>query len=86
MLFRSLAEFGLRFSFVILFVSSLSFLGLGLQPPTADLGALVRETAPLIAFGEISPLLPAAIIALLAIAVNLVVDWYLAKIRRGSAL
>lgn len=81
-----LAEFGLRFSFVILFVSSLSFLGLGLQPPTADWGALVRENASLIAFGDVTPLLPAGAIALMTIAVNLVVDWYLAKIRRGSAL
>lgn len=81
-----LAEFGLRLGFVILFVSSLSFLGLGLQPPTADWGALVRENASLIAFGDITPLLPAGAIALMTVAINLVVDWYLAKIRRGSAL
>lgn len=81
-----LAEFGLRFSFVILFISSLSFLGLGLQPPTADWGALVRENASLIAFGDVTPLLPAGAIALMTVAVNLVVDWYLGKIRRGSAL
>lgn len=81
-----LAEFGLRFSFVILFVSALSFLGLGLQPPTADWGALVRENAALIAFGDVTPLLPAGAIALMTIAVNLVVDWYLGKIRRGSTL
>lgn len=79
-----LAEFGLRFSFVILFISSLSFLGLGLQPPTADWGALVRENATLIAFGDMTPLLPAGAIALMTVAVNLVVDWYLGKIRRGS--
>lgn len=81
-----LAEFGLRLGFVILFVSSLSFLGLGLQPPTADWGALVRENASLIAFGDVTPLLPAGAIALMTVAINLVVDWYLAKIRRGSAL
>ncbi|WP_348531752.1 ABC transporter permease [Rhizobium sp. 16-449-1b] len=81
-----LAEFGLRFSFVILFISSLSFLGLGLQPPTADWGALVRENASLIAFGDVTPLLPAGAIALMTVAVNLVVDWYLGKIRRGTAL
>lgn len=81
-----LAEFGVRFSFTILFVSSLSFLGLGLQPPNADWGALVRENASLIAFGDLTPLLPAGAIALLTVAVNLIVDWYLGKIRRGSAL
>ena len=71
------AEFGLRFIFVFLFISALSFLGLGLQPPTADWGAMVRENATLITFGDITPLLPAGAIALLTIAVNFVVDWFL---------
>ena len=71
------AEFGLRFIFVFLFISALSFLGLGLQPPTADWGAMVRENATLITFGDITPLLPAGAIALLSIAVNFVVDWFL---------
>lgn len=79
-----LAEFGLRFSFVVLFISSLSFLGLGLHPPAADWGALVRENASLVAFGDITPVLPAGAIALMTVAVNLVVDWYLNRIRRGS--
>lgn len=71
------AEFGLRFAFVFLLISALSFLGLGLQPPTADWGAMVRETASLISYGDITPLLPAAAIAVLTIAVNFVVDWFL---------
>jgi peptide/nickel transport system permease protein len=73
------AEFGLRFCFIFLLVSSLSFLGLGLQPPTADWGAMVRENAMLITFGRVTPLLPAAAIAVLTIAVNLVVDWFTHK-------
>lgn len=73
------AEFGLRFCFIFLLVSSLSFLGLGLQPPTADWGAMVRENAMLITFGKFTPLLPAAAIAVLTISVNLVVDWFLNK-------
>lgn len=73
------AEFGLRFCFIFLLVSSLSFLGLGLQPPTADWGAMVRENAMLITFGRVTPLLPAAAIAVLTISVNLVVDWFLNK-------
>jgi len=73
------AEFGLRFCFVFLFISALSFLGLGIQPPTADWGSMVRENATLISFGDITPLLPAACIALLTIAVNFVVDWFLMK-------
>ena len=71
------AEFGLRFCFVFLFLSALSFLGLGIQPPTADWGSMVRDNATLITFGDITPLLPAAAIALLTIGVNFVVDWFL---------
>ncbi|MGI9434291.1 MAG: ABC transporter permease [Geminicoccaceae bacterium] len=73
------AEFGLRFCFVFLFISSLSFLGLGIQPPTADWGSMVRDNASLITFGDITPLLPAAAIAILTIGVNFVVDWFLHK-------
>lgn len=71
------AEFGLEFCFVFLLVAGLSFLGLGIQPPTADWGSMVRENATLISFGEITPLIPAAAIALLTVAVNFVVDWML---------
>ncbi|MDZ7749650.1 MAG: ABC transporter permease [Halofilum sp. (in: g-proteobacteria)] len=71
------AEFGLRFCFVFLFISSLSFLGLGIQPPTADWGSMVRESATLISFGVPTPLVPAAAIALLTVSVNFVVDWFL---------
>jgi len=72
-----IAEFGLRFCFVFLLISGLSFLGLGLQPPTADWGSMVRENSTLISFGEIVPLIPAAAIALLTVSVNFVVDWML---------
>ncbi len=71
------AEFGLRFCFVFLSISALSFLGLGIQPPTADWGSMVRENATLITFGDVTPLLPAGAIALLTVAVNFVVDWQL---------
>ena len=73
------AEFGLRFCFVFLTISSLSFLGLGIQPPTADWGSMVRENATLITYGDITPLLPAGAIALLTVAINFVVDWFLHK-------
>ena len=78
-----IAEFGLRFCFVFLFISSLSFLGLGIQPPWADWGSMVRENASLVAFGELTPLLPAIAIAILTISVNLVIDWFL---HRSSGL
>jgi peptide/nickel transport system permease protein len=73
------AEFGLRFCFVFLFISALSFLGLGIQPPTADWGSMVRDNATLITFGDVTPLLPAGAIALLTVGVNFVVDWFLQK-------
>lgn len=79
------AEFGLRFCFVFLTIAALSFLGVGIQPPTADWGTMVRETANLIQFAKfdlkagLTPLLPASCIALLTVAVNFVVDWFLHK-------
>lgn len=78
-----IAEFGLRFCFVFLFVASLSFLGLGIQPPTADWGSMVRENAALITYGDITPLLPAGATALMTVAVNFIVDWML---HRSSGL
>ncbi|KOF14360.1 ABC transporter permease [Ensifer adhaerens] len=74
------AEAGLRFCFVFLTISALSFLGVGIQPPTADWGSMVRENATLITYGDITPLLPAAAIGLLTVAVNFVVDWFLHNI------
>ena len=79
------AEFGLRFCFVFLSIAALSFLGVGIQPPTADWGSMVRENASLIQFAQydlkagLTPLLPAGAIALLTVAVNFVVDWFLHK-------
>lgn len=78
-----IAEFGLRFCFVFLAISALSFLGLGIQPPTADWGSMVRDNSSLITFGDLTPLVPAAAIALLTIGVNFVVDWML---HRSSGL
>ena len=72
-----MAELGLRFCFVFLSISALSFLGLGIQPPTADWGSMVRDNAALIAFGDVTPLLPAAAIGVLTIGVNFIVDWLL---------
>ena len=71
------AEFGLRFCFVFLFIAALSFLGLGIQPPTADWGGMVRENAGAITFGIFTPLWPAGAIAFLTVGVNLIVDWFL---------
>jgi peptide/nickel transport system permease protein len=74
-----MAELGLRFCFVFLFIATLSFLGLGIQPPLADWGSMVRDNASLITFGDITPLLPAGAIALLTVGVNFIVDWLLQR-------
>ncbi|MEM8631852.1 MAG: ABC transporter permease [Pseudomonadota bacterium] len=84
-----LAEFGLRFCFVFLTIASLSFLGVGIQPPLADWGTMVRDLAQFINFAAFAPqvasapLLAAGAIALLTVAVNFVVDWML---HRSSGL
>jgi peptide/nickel transport system permease protein len=80
-----LAEFGLRFCFVFLTISSLSFLGLGIQPPLADWGTMVKDLSTFINYAgfapqaSTAPLLAAGAIALLTVAVNFVVDWALHK-------
>jgi peptide/nickel transport system permease protein len=79
------AEAGLRFSFIFLFIASLSFLGLGIQPPAADWGSMVRENAQAINFGLLAPLYPATAIALLTSGVNRLVDRYLAAAARPGA-
>ncbi|UPH72085.1 ABC transporter permease [Abyssibius alkaniclasticus] len=84
-----LAEFGLRFCFVFLSIAALSFLGVGIQPPLADWGSMVRDLSGFINFASINfslaalPLMAAGAIALLTIAVNFVVDWML---HRSSGL
>jgi len=79
-----IAEFGLRFCFNFLFVAGLSFLGLGIQPPLADWGGMVRDNAQAITFGLMAPLWPAIAIAMMTVAVNLVVDWALSINSRPS--
>jgi peptide/nickel transport system permease protein len=78
-----ITEFGLRFCFVFLTISALSFLGVGIQPPTADWGSMVAESKTLITFPVRTfpyipaPFYPAIAIALLTVAINFVVDWFL---------
>lgn len=72
-----ISEFGMRFCFVFLAIAALSFLGVGLQPPMAEWGSMVRDNAALISSGDFTPLIPAAAIALLTVAVNFIADWFL---------
>jgi peptide/nickel transport system permease protein len=73
-LFPLMTEFGLRLVFSILFISGLSFLGLGVQPPTADWGAMVRENLGGLTYGSAAALVPAIAIGTLTISINLIVD------------
>jgi peptide/nickel transport system permease protein len=77
------AEFGLRFAFAVLFLSTLSFLGLGIQPPEADWGNMVRDNRDGIIYGIPAALIPAVAIAMLTISINLIVD---SVISRTSSL
>lgn len=74
MIHPMLADFGLRFMFVVLLMSGLSFLGLGVQPPQADLGSLVRENISGLGDGAPAILMPALAIATLTVGVNLLID------------
>jgi peptide/nickel transport system permease protein len=77
-------EFGLRLTYSILFLSSLSFLGLGVQPPDADWGSMVRENMNAMQnHAYIAVLAPAFAIAILTVGVNLIVDWLGAQSGRG---
>ena len=71
------AEFGIRFTYAILFISALSFLGLGVQPPHADLGVMVKENMQGLLYGSYAPIFPALCIALVTVSVNMLVDWFL---------
>ncbi|BCG71722.1 ABC transporter permease [Mesorhizobium sp. 113-1-2] len=80
-----LADFGLRFVFIVLLLSGLSFLGLGLQPPLADWGALVRENIGGLPFAAPAVIIPSLAIASLTISVNLLIDNLPQKIRDRDA-
>ena len=67
-------DFGLRLVFIILFISSLSFLGLGVQPPISDWGSMVRENLQGLAYMSLAPMVPSLAIATLTISINLIVD------------
>ncbi len=74
MIHPMLADFGLRFIYIVLLLSGLSFLGLGVQPPQADWGTLVRENMQGLFDGSPAVLMPALAIASLTIGVNLFID------------
>ncbi|MDX1527067.1 MAG: ABC transporter permease [Gammaproteobacteria bacterium] len=84
MIHPMLTDVGLRFVWAVLLLSSLSFLGLGVQPPDADLGSLVRENISGLAEGAPAVLMPAVAIALLTVGVNLLIDSLRGKVKSAA--
>jgi peptide/nickel transport system permease protein len=84
MIHPMLADFGLRFVFIVLLLSGLSFLGLGVQPPNADWGSLVRENISSLSDGSLAVLAPAIAIGTLTVGVNLFIDNLRRRARRAS--
>jgi peptide/nickel transport system permease protein len=80
-----LVDLGLRFVFIVLLLSGLSFLGLGVQPPYADWGALVRENIGGLPYGAPAVVFPSLAIASLTISINLLIDNLPTKIRDRGA-
>ena len=80
----ALADLGLRFVFIVLVLSGLSFLGIGVQPPNADWGGLVRENIEGLSLGAPAVLFPSLAIATLTISVNMFIDNLPTRIRDRS--
>ncbi|MDE1169079.1 MAG: ABC transporter permease [Pseudomonas sp.] len=69
-----LTDLGLRFGFIVLLLSGMSFLGLGIQPPDADLGSLVRENIGGLSQGAPALVIPALAIGSMTVGINLLID------------
>jgi peptide/nickel transport system permease protein len=78
------ADLGIRFSWAIILIASVNYLGLGLRPPTADWGLMISENRVIISTNPLSVLAPAAMLALLVIAVNLLGDAYVRQLGRSG--
>ena len=80
-----LAEFGLRLTYGILFVSGLSFLGLGVQPPRPDWGLMVAENRGLISVAPLATVAPVLAITMLAVSLNLMTDALISHLTREES-
>ena len=78
-----LADFGLRFAISVILIASMNYLGLGLQPPTADWALMMSENRSGITLNPWGVLAPAIALALLTVGVNLVADAYLRAVTRS---
>jgi peptide/nickel transport system permease protein len=77
------ADMGLRFSWSIILIASVNFLGLGLKPPTPDWGVMISENLVILSSNPLAVVAPAAMIGLLIIGVNLICDGIIRMLNRG---
>ncbi|MGI5129923.1 ABC transporter permease [Pseudonocardia sp. CA-107938] len=81
-----LADVGIRFSSAIVLAASLNFLGLGARPPAANWGLMVAENRTILPTNLWAAVLPAAMLAVLTVAVNLLADAYTRTLGRTSGV
>jgi ABC-type dipeptide/oligopeptide/nickel transport system permease subunit len=79
-----LADGGVRFSYSIILVASMNYLGLGLQPPAPDWGVMMAENRNFVTLNLWSVLAPAIMLAFLTIGVNLIADAYIRTTNRSQ--
>ncbi|HXY86615.1 MAG TPA: ABC transporter permease [Gaiellaceae bacterium] len=69
-----LTDVGLRFTFSVLLYSSLAYLGLGRPPPAADWGGIINENQLALTYRPLVCVVPAILIALMAVGGSLIAD------------
>jgi peptide/nickel transport system permease protein len=69
-----LVDAGLRFTYSILIIASVNFLGLGLQPPSSDWALMISDNRQYISLSPWAVLAPALMIGMLTVGVNLTGD------------
>jgi peptide/nickel transport system permease protein len=78
------ADMGLRFSWSIILIASVNFLGLGLRPPTPDWSVMISENLVILTSNPLAVIAPASMIGLLIIGVNLICDGIIRMLNRGD--
>ena len=80
----TVADFALRITYGVIFIATLNFLGLGVQPPKSDWGVMIHDHYGFFNLAPVATLAPAAAIALLSIALNLIADALTQHVTHGS--
>jgi ABC-type dipeptide/oligopeptide/nickel transport system permease subunit len=79
-----IADLGVRFSWSIILIASVNFLGLGIKPPASDWGVMISENRVIVPTNVTSVAAPAVMLALLIIAVNLIGDGLVRRLGRSG--